>query len=87
MSSLKVRYATAEDYQGVLAIDNTVMAGGDYLPARYMSFIQDPCTTCYVLEVDQTVVSNKLNVFTMKHIVGKTNLVCCNIKVGVQCLL
>ena len=52
MSSLKVRYAIRDHYEVVIAIDENVFEGGDYLPALYMRFIHDPCTTCYVLEVD-----------------------------------
>ena len=43
-------------YQAVMAIDDNVYEGEDYLPIFYHDFIKDPLTRCYVLEIDNTVV-------------------------------
>ena len=58
MASSRVRLATSEDYEAVMAIDTDVYAGGDYLPSLYADFIRDPMTRCYVLEIDNCVVSS-----------------------------
>ena len=36
---VKIRCATAEDYDGVMAIDDNVYEGTDYLPARYFTYL------------------------------------------------
>ena len=51
-----IRYATAEDYKAVMAIDDNIYDGADYLPVFYHDFINDPMTRCYVMEIDDTVV-------------------------------
>ena len=36
---VKIRCATAEDYDGIMAIDDNAYEGTDYLPAMYPSFL------------------------------------------------
>ena len=54
---LVVRYATEDDYEAVLAINQNVYGGLDYVPAMYKSFITDPNTRAFILEINRIVVS------------------------------
>ena len=51
-----IRYSTVEDFEAVMAIDEHVFEGADYLPNVYEEFMNDPMTRCYVLEFDNVVV-------------------------------
>ena len=51
-----IRQATGQDYEAVMAINDHVSEGADYLPIIYNDFINDPMTRCYVLEIDNVVV-------------------------------
>ena len=51
-----MRYATVEDYDAVMAINENILDGADYLPAVFNDFINDPMTRCYVLEINNIVV-------------------------------
>ena len=53
---VEIRYATLDDYDAVMAINETIFQGADYLPEMYTEFITDPTTRCYVLEINNAVV-------------------------------
>ena len=55
---LVVRYATLDDYEAVLVINDNVYEGLDNVPAMYKSFIADLNTMLFILEIYNTVVSS-----------------------------
>ena len=40
----------------MMAIDDNIYEGADYLPIVYQDFINDPVTRCYVMEIEDIVV-------------------------------
>ena len=54
---LTFRDATEDDYEAVLAINNNVYDGRDYIPDRYHRFLKDPSKYAYVAEKDGKIVS------------------------------
>ena len=56
-SRAHIRLARPDDYKAVLAVNQFIYDGGDYLPVMYHMFIQNKRADCFVLEVDGQVVS------------------------------
>ena len=56
-NDIKVREATPDDYEAVMAIDTNIYDGYDYLPKMYHTYMKDPRRTGYVLEVNGRIVS------------------------------
>ena len=53
----KIRYATERDYSSVVAIDDNVYEGLDYIPEQYFYYLNRCGTECFVMEVDNEMVS------------------------------
>ena len=53
--------AKAEDYAGVMAIEKDMYAGVDYLPEKYMEYINDPHRFCYVGKIGNDIVAFGIN--------------------------
>ena len=61
LKALRCRRATSSDYNRVIAINDNVYTGVDYLPVFYHLYLSDPRRFLYVGEIDQKIVSQKIN--------------------------
>ena len=55
--TLVVRWATHEDYDDVMKIEQNGYGGGDYLPSSYHLMVDEPTAHCFIAELDGKVVS------------------------------
>ena len=49
---LEVTVAGPEDYEGVMDIDRNMYGGYDYLPVKYMEYVNNPNRLCVVVKKD-----------------------------------
>ena len=55
-SGVELSLAKHEDYEGVMDINRNVYDGVDYLPKKYMEFLNDPNRTCIVAKKEGRIV-------------------------------
>ena len=72
-----IRHATLEDYEAVMAINETIFHGADYLPVMYSQIVTDPMTRSYVLEIGNDVVCCRSS--TVYHKACEKFLLTCHI--------
>ncbi len=51
------RRAVLSDYSQLASMDRTIFNGHDYLPHRYVEFMNNPNYVCFILEKDGIIVS------------------------------
>ena len=57
LTGARLRSATHEDYDAVMAIPVDHFSGNDYLPHLYHQLLHEPKTYAYLAELDNKVVS------------------------------
>ncbi len=57
MEDIRIRRATHDDYEAVLAINDNIYDGQDYMPTLFHQFLQCKQFVVYVAEINNTVVS------------------------------
>ena len=69
--AIRCRYATAADYNAVMAIIPDLYGGNDVLPYRYMKDVRDPLRLLLLAEKGNRVVSKYMPIgYTLQRIIS-----------------